>query len=38
MMIQTLKPNARIIRYELGDDEWIAIWPMLPNCSVAFLG
>ncbi len=30
-VIQTPKPGARIMRYELADYEWIAIKPMLPN-------
>jgi len=31
LVIQTPKPGARIMRYELADYEWIAIKPMLPN-------
>jgi transposase len=30
-VIQTPKLEARIIRYELADHEWVAIKPMLPN-------
>jgi transposase len=30
-VIQTPKLRLRIMRYELADDEWIAIKPMLPN-------
>ena len=30
-VIQALKPEPRIIRYELSDYEWTAIKPMLPN-------
>jgi hypothetical protein len=37
-VIQTPKPGAQIMRYELADYEWIAIKPMLPNSRVAFLG
>jgi hypothetical protein len=31
VIFQTLKPGARIMRYELADFEWAAIEPMLPN-------
>jgi transposase len=30
-MIQALKLEPRIMRYELSDYEWTAIKPMLPN-------
>jgi transposase len=30
-MIQALKLEPRIMRYELSDCEWTAIRPMLPN-------
>jgi transposase len=30
-VIQALKPELRIMRYELNDHEWAAIKPMLPN-------
>jgi transposase len=30
-VIQTLKLEPRIMRYELNDFEWTAIKPMLPN-------
>ena len=30
-VIQALKPEPRIMRYELSDYEWTAIKPMLPN-------
>jgi transposase len=30
-MIQASQSEARIMRYALTDDEWIAIKPMLPN-------
>jgi hypothetical protein len=30
-MIQSRKPEPRIMRYELSDYEWTAIKPMLPN-------
>jgi hypothetical protein len=30
-MIQSSKPEPRIMRYELSDYEWTAIKPMLPN-------
>jgi hypothetical protein len=30
-MIQTPKPELRIMRYELTDYEWAAIKPFLPN-------
>jgi transposase len=30
-VIQALKPELRIMRYELNDFEWTAIKPMLPN-------
>jgi hypothetical protein len=35
-MIQALRLEPRIMRYELGDDEWTAIKAMLPNkqCGV----
>jgi hypothetical protein len=35
-VIQALKPEPRIMRYELNDSEWIAIKPMLPNKHAAF--
>jgi hypothetical protein len=28
-VIQTSKPGARIMRYELADHEWVAIKPVL---------
>jgi hypothetical protein len=31
IVIQAPKARARIMRYELTDDEWTAIKPMLPN-------
>jgi transposase len=30
-MIQALKAEPRIMRYELNDSEWTAIKPLLPN-------
>jgi hypothetical protein len=30
-MIQALKPEPPIMRYELSDEEWSTITPMLPN-------
>src|ERR1700688_152602 len=30
-VIQALKPESRIMRYDLNDFEWTAIKPMLPN-------
>ena len=35
-VIQALKPEPRIMRYELSDYEWTAIKPMLPNKRAAF--
>jgi hypothetical protein len=35
-VIQAPKPEPRIMRYELGDYEWTAIKPMLPNKRSAF--
>ena len=31
IVIQASNARARIMRYELTDDEWAAIKPMLPN-------